>query len=101
MLAVGAVEEERFGVEIFDLGGEENTPYCRPRAPPPFEYGLLGDNNFSSMPVVNFYLFSLVYRNVARAREFSGAEEGIVYQAGNHFDRTGRVPEFVVKFAHV
>ena len=60
MLDVGAVKEERIGVEVFDLGGEVNTPERRPRAPPPFEYGLLGENNFSSMPVLHVYLFSIV-----------------------------------------
>ena len=29
VVAFGAVEEERLGVEIFDLGGQGNTPECR------------------------------------------------------------------------
>ena len=86
---------------FFDLGGEGNTPERRPREPPLFECGLLGDNIFSSIPVVHVYLFSVVYFNVARTREFSGAEEGGVYKAGKHVDCTGRVPEGVLKFAHI
>ena len=52
LLAVGDIEKECVGVEVFDLGSEGNTPERRPREPPPFEYGLLGDNNFSSIPIV-------------------------------------------------
>ena len=56
-MAVGAVEEERVGVEVFDLGGEGNMLERRTQAPPPFEYGFVEDNNLSGMPVVYVYLF--------------------------------------------
>ena len=35
--SVGAVEEERVSVEVFDLGGEGNMIERRPRAPPTLE----------------------------------------------------------------
>ena len=100
-MAVGAVKKECVSVEVFDLGGEWNTPERRPQAPPPFEYGFLRDNNLSRMPVVYVYLFPVVDCNVARAREFSGAEEVVVYEGGNYINFTGRVLEGVLKFAHV
>ena len=100
-MAVGAVEEERVGVEVFDLGGEGNMLERRTQAPPPFEYSLLGDNNISDMPIVYVYLFPVVYCNVARACKFAGTEEGGVYEARNHVDCTVRVLEGVLKFAHV
>ena len=93
MLAFEDAEEDRVCVEVLDRGGEGNTPERRCLAPPPFEYGLLGGNNFSIMPVVHVYLFSVVYCNVVRARKFAGAEEGGVYKAGDHVDHTGRVLE--------
>ena len=51
-MVIRAVEEERVGVEVFHLGGKGNMPERRPWAPPPFEYGLLRDNNLSGMLVV-------------------------------------------------
>ena len=101
VVVVVVVEKERVGVEVFDIGGEGNTPERRTQAPPPFEYSLLGDNNISDMPIVYVYLFPVVYCNVARACKFAGTEEGGVYEAGNHVDCTGRVLEGVFKFAHV
>ena len=100
-MAVGAVEEERVGVEVFDLGGEGNMLERRTQAPPPFEYGFVEDNNLSGMPVVYVYLFPVIGCNVSHSREFAGAEEGGVYKAGSHVNCTGRVPEGVLKFAYV
>ena len=96
MLAVGAIEEETFSIEICELAGEWNSPEFGAWTAPPLEDGRFVNGTFSSASLVNVDFFSVVNANVVCVIKFAGAEEQGALQGWYHVDCARGLAECVL-----
>ena len=73
-MAVGAVEEQRVGVDVFDGAGEGDSPEAFTWASPPLEDRGLSDMNPGGVAVVYVDLVAVVDGDISCVGNFAGAQ---------------------------
>ena len=73
-MAIGAVQEQRVGVDVADVVGEWNAPESLGRASPPLEDCGLTELYFGRAAVVYVDLVAVIDGDVPCVGKFAGAE---------------------------
>ena len=93
---IGAIQEQRVGVDVLDVAAEWDAPEPLARALPPLEDSGLANVYPGSAAVVDVDLVAVIDGNVPGVGELAGAEQRCAAEGWDHVNGTCRVPETVL-----